>query len=168
MGFLSSLLGFLGFGTGIGVGLLIGYYFFIYFQPTDVKVGFLIPFSASSLMAFFWVISSRFSTFLAFFLEGFVIDLQVFATPRITLKPLVPSFPCFAKILVSLMEKFYDIFTSWTLLQPHVDFGLKLLGADVMSVPGLYRFVQETIKKQVANMYLWPKTLEVPIMDPSK
>jgi hypothetical protein len=34
-----------------------------------------------------------------------VIDLQVFAVPRITLKPLVPSFPCFAKILVSLMEK---------------------------------------------------------------
>jgi hypothetical protein len=27
---------------------------------------------------------------------------------------------------------------------------------------------QETIKKQVASMYLWPKTLEVPIMDPSK
>jgi hypothetical protein len=34
-----------------------------------------------------------------------VIDLQVFALPRITLKPLVPSFPCFAKIVVSLMEK---------------------------------------------------------------
>lgn len=34
-----------------------------------------------------------------------VVDLQVFASPRITLKPLVPSFPCFAKILVSLMEK---------------------------------------------------------------
>jgi hypothetical protein len=29
-----------------------------------------------------------------------VIDLQVFALPRITLKPLVPSFPCFAKIVV--------------------------------------------------------------------
>lgn len=27
-------------------------------------------------------------------------------------------------------------------LQPHVDFGLKLLGADAMSIPGLYRFVQ--------------------------
>ncbi|MCE3216018.1 Arf guanine nucleotide exchange factor syt1 [Datura stramonium] len=37
-----------------------------------------------------------------------------------------------------------------------------------MSIPGLYRFVQETIKDQVANMYLWPKTLEVPILDPSK
>lgn len=37
-----------------------------------------------------------------------VVDLQVFAFPRITLKPLVPSFPCFAKILVSLMEKVSD------------------------------------------------------------
>ncbi|KAL0356583.1 UNVERIFIED_CONTAM: Synaptotagmin-1 [Sesamum calycinum] len=85
-----------------------------------------------------------------------VVDLQVFAQPRITLKPLVPSFPCFAKILVSLMEK------------PHVDFGLKLAGADLMSIPGLYRFVQELIKDQVANMYLWPKTLEVQILDPTK
>ncbi|GKV24014.1 hypothetical protein SLEP1_g33676 [Rubroshorea leprosula] len=85
-----------------------------------------------------------------------VIDLQVFLAPRITLKPLVPSFPCFAKIYVSLMEK------------PHVDFGLKLMGADLMSIPGLYRFVQELIRDQVANMYLWPKTLEVGILDPAK
>nr|GMC52203.1 synaptotagmin-2-like [Ipomoea batatas] len=85
-----------------------------------------------------------------------VLDLQVFALPRITLKPLVPSFPCFAKILVSLMEK------------PHVDFGLKLLGADLMSIPGLYLFVQDIIKEQVGNMYLWPKTLEVQIMDPAQ
>ncbi|GLT42922.1 hypothetical protein SLA2020_168990 [Shorea laevis] len=85
-----------------------------------------------------------------------VIDLQVFLAPRITLKPLVPSFPCFAKIYVSLMEK------------PHVDFGLKLMGADLMSIPGLYRFVQELIRDQVANMYLWPKTLEVEILDPAK
>ncbi|GAU33633.1 hypothetical protein TSUD_310410 [Trifolium subterraneum] len=85
-----------------------------------------------------------------------VVDLQVFLIPRITLKPLVPSFPCFANIYVSLMEK------------PHVDFGLKLVGADLMSLPGLYRFVQETIKDQVANMYLWPKTLEVQIIDPTK
>ncbi|KAJ6840023.1 synaptotagmin-2-like [Iris pallida] len=84
-----------------------------------------------------------------------VIDLQIFAMPRITLKPLVPSFPCFANILVSLMEK------------PHVDFGLKLFGADVMSIPGVYRYVQKTIKNQVASVYLWPRTLEVPIMDPS-
>ncbi|CAL1388572.1 unnamed protein product [Linum trigynum] len=82
-----------------------------------------------------------------------VLDLQVFASPRITLKPLVPSFPCFAKIYVSLMEK------------PHVDFGLKLVGADLMSIPGVYRLVQEIIKDQVANMYLWPKALEIQVLD---
>lgn len=85
-----------------------------------------------------------------------VVDFQVFASPRITLKPLVPAFPCFATIYVSLMEK------------PHVDFGLKLLGADLMSIPGVYRLVQELIKDQVANMYLWPRTLEVPVLDPIK
>ncbi|KAJ4702147.1 Synaptotagmin-2 like [Melia azedarach] len=85
-----------------------------------------------------------------------VVDLQVFVSPRITLKPLVPSFPCFAKIFVSLMEK------------PHIDFGVKVLGLDAMAIPGLYSFVQELIKDQVANMYLWPKALEVQIMDPAK
>ncbi|KAJ1411686.1 C2 domain [Sesbania bispinosa] len=34
-----------------------------------------------------------------------VVDLQVCLAPRVTLKPLVPSFPCFANIYVSLMEK---------------------------------------------------------------
>lgn len=28
--------------------------------------------------------------------------------------------------------------------------------------------LQELIKDQVANMYLWPKRLEVQIMDPAK
>ncbi|KAF5733739.1 synaptotagmin-3 isoform X1 [Tripterygium wilfordii] len=84
-----------------------------------------------------------------------LVDLQIFVAPRITLKPLVSTFPCFAKIVVSLMEK------------PHVDFGLKILGGDVMSIPGLYHIVQETIKKQVASLYLWPQTLEIPILDAS-
>lgn len=82
-----------------------------------------------------------------------VVDVQVFATPRVTLRPLIDTFPCFSKILVSLMEK------------PHVDFGLKLLGGDVMAIPGLYRFVQDMIKEQIANMYLWPKNLEIPVVD---
>ncbi|KAL9402671.1 hypothetical protein Peur_006520 [Populus x canadensis] len=84
-----------------------------------------------------------------------LVDLQIFAAPRVALKPLVPTFPCFANILVSLMER------------PHVDFGLKILGGDVMSIPGLYRFVQEMIKKQVASLYLWPQTLDIPILDSS-
>ncbi|KAE9611433.1 hypothetical protein Lal_00011869 [Lupinus albus] len=84
-----------------------------------------------------------------------LVDLQVFATLRTTLTPLVPAFPCFAKIVVSLMEK------------PHVDFGMKISGGDIMAIPGLYRFVQETIQKQVVGQYLWPQILEIPIMDDS-
>lgn len=38
MGFFGTVLGFFGFGCGISVGLVIGYYLFIYFQPVDVKV----------------------------------------------------------------------------------------------------------------------------------
>jgi hypothetical protein len=30
----------------------------------------------------------------------------------------------------------------FTFLQPHVDFGLKLLGADLMAMPGLFGFAQ--------------------------
>lgn len=253
MGIVSTLLGFCGFGVGTSIGLVVGYYMFIYFQPTDVKdpvVRPLVEQDTKSLQRLLseiplWVKNPDYdrvdwlNKFLltmwpyldkaicktvktiakpiiaeqipkykidsvefeeltlgslpptfngmkvyvtdekelimelsmkwagnpniivaakAFGLRATVqvVDLQVFASPRITLKPLVPTFPCFAKIFVSLMEK------------PHVDFGLKLLGADAMAIPGLYSFVQELIKDQVANMYLWPKYLEVPILDPSK
>ncbi|KAJ4720772.1 synaptotagmin-3 [Melia azedarach] len=84
-----------------------------------------------------------------------LVDLQIFVAPRVTLKPLVPSFPCFANIVVSLMEK------------PHVDFGINILGGDVMSIPGLYQYVQKYIQKYVAGLYLWPLTLEIPILDAS-
>ncbi|KAJ4778675.1 Calcium-dependent lipid-binding (CaLB domain) family protein [Rhynchospora pubera] len=253
MGFFSSILSFFGFGIGISIGVVIGYYLFIYFQPTDVKdpkIRPLVELDSNTLDQMLpeipnWVKNPDFDRidWLNKFIEHMwpyldkaickmakeiakpiiaentakykidsvefetltlgslpptfqgmkvyitdekelimepsvkwagnpnitvvvkayglkataqVIDLQVFALPRITLKPLVPSFPCFAKIVVSLMDK------------PHVDFGLKLLGADLMAIPGLYRVVQEIIKTQVARMYLWPKVLEVPIMDLSK
>ncbi|XP_019450982.1 PREDICTED: synaptotagmin-1-like [Lupinus angustifolius] len=253
MGFFSAILGFFGFGFGISIGLLLGYFFFIYFQPTHVKDPEIKPLAEqdpitlqkmlpeiplwiknpdfdrvdwlNKFIEYMWpyldkaicktakniakpiiadqipkykIDSVEFETLTlgslpptfqgmkvyltdekelimepsikwagnpnvtlsvkAFGLKATVqvVDLQVFLAPRITLKPLVPSFPCFANIYVSLMEK------------PHVDFGLKLVGADLMSIPGVYRFVQELIKDQVANMYLWPKTLEVQIVDPTK
>ena len=37
MGFFSTILGLFGFGVGISAGLVIGYYLFIFFQPSDVK-----------------------------------------------------------------------------------------------------------------------------------
>ncbi|KAG9132942.1 hypothetical protein Leryth_026886 [Lithospermum erythrorhizon] len=253
MGIISTIFGAFGFGVGITIGLVIGYFLFILFDPTDVKdphIGNLVEQDSETLQRLIieipiWVKNPDYDRmdWLNKFLETMwpyldkaickqvkemakpiiteqiprykidsvefevltlgslppafqgikvyiteekeiimevnlkwagnpnvfvaikafglkatvqVVDLQVFAAPRITLKPLVPSFPCFCKILVSLMEK------------PHVDFGLKLLGADVMSIPGLYSFVQEIIKDQVANMYLWPKSLEVQILDHAK
>ncbi|XP_011083585.1 synaptotagmin-2 [Sesamum indicum] len=253
MGIISTVLGVFGFGIGVAIGFVIGYFLFIYYQPTDVKdpeIRPLVEKDSKSLqqllpeipiwiknpdydrvdwlnkfIEYMWpyldkaickmakkiaepiiaeqipkykIDSVEFETLTlgclpptfegmkvynteekelimelglkwaanpnilvavkAFGLRATVqvLDLQVFACPRITLKPLVPSFPCFANIHVSLMEK------------PHVDFGVKLLGADAMSIPGAYRIVQEIIKDQVANMYLWPKRLEVQIMDPAK
>jgi len=82
-----------------------------------------------------------------------LVDVQIFATVRVTLKPLIPIFPCFSKIVVSLMER------------PYVDFGLKLLGGDLMAIPGVYGFVQDFIKDQVSQLYMWPKALEIPVID---
>ncbi|MBA0813699.1 hypothetical protein Gohar_027527 [Gossypium harknessii] len=59
-----------------------------------------------------------------------LVDLQIFMAPRITLKPLVPTFPCFATVAVSLLGK-------------------------------------KTIKRQVASLYIWPQALEIPILDPA-
>ncbi|ESW09344.1 hypothetical protein PHAVU_009G119800 [Phaseolus vulgaris] len=253
MGFFGTIFGFFGFGFGISIGLTIGYFLFIYVQPSDVKDPEIKPLAEedsenvermipeiplwiknpdfdrvdwlNKLVEYMWpylnkaicktaetiakpiideqipqykidsvefeelTLGSLPPTFQGmkvyeteekelimevsvkwaanpniivavkkFGLKATiqVMDLQVFVLPRITLKPLVPSFPCFASIYVSLMEK------------PYVDFGLKLLGADLMSIPVLYKFVQELIKDQVANMYLWPKTLDVEVMDPTK
>ncbi|RWR96646.1 synaptotagmin-3 [Cinnamomum micranthum f. kanehirae] len=252
MGFLSVLLGILGFGFGLPLGLLVGYFLFIYVEPTDVKDPIIRPLhelDSKTLRALrneipHWVKNPDYDRvdwlnkfvldlwpFLdkaicgiirstakpifdqytgKFFIESIefdsltlgslpptihgvkvyetqerdlviepavrwagnpnitvvvnvfslqmtvqLLDLQIFFLPRVTLKPLVPSFPCFANVSVSLMDK------------PHVDFGLKLLGVDIMAIPGLYRFIQEFVKEQVASFYHWPNTLEIPILDGS-
>uniref|UniRef100_A0A0A0K0K9 SMP-LTD domain-containing protein n=1 Tax=Cucumis sativus TaxID=3659 RepID=A0A0A0K0K9_CUCSA len=227
MGFFGTILGFFGFGVGISIGLVVGYFLFIYVQPNNVEDHEIRPLLdedtirlqqmlpeiplwvkcpdydrvdwLNRFIEYMWpyldkaicktarnitkpIIAEQIPKFKidsvefeeltlgslpptfqgmkvystdekelimepsikwagnpnvlvvakAFGLKASVqiLDLQVFAAPRITLKPLVPSFPCFANIFVSLMEK------------PHVDFGLKLVGADLMSIPGLHQFVQ--------------------------
>ncbi|KAJ0663462.1 putative C2 domain, synaptotagmin-like mitochondrial-lipid-binding domain, C2 domain superfamily [Helianthus annuus] len=84
-----------------------------------------------------------------------LIDMQISASVRVTLKPFVPTFPCFSNIFVSLLDK------------PDVDFGLKVMGGDLMAIPGLYQFIQNIIKKYVASLYLWPQSLEIPVLDAS-
>ncbi|KAK4799848.1 hypothetical protein SAY86_025213 [Trapa natans] len=85
-----------------------------------------------------------------------LVDVQVFAIPRIILKPLVPIIPCFESIAVSLLEKVYAI-----------DFGLNIMKVDVMSIPGLYQYIQDIIRKQVASFYHWPQTVDIQILDSS-
>ncbi|XP_039844536.1 synaptotagmin-3-like isoform X4 [Panicum virgatum] len=45
------------------------------------------------------------------------------------------------------------------------DFGLKLLGGDIMAIPGLYHYVQDQISKQISVLYHWPKVIQIPILD---
>ncbi|GMY14757.1 synaptotagmin-3-like isoform X2 [Fagus crenata] len=252
MGFLGSLLGIIGFGIGIPVGLLLGFFLFIYVEPGDVEDPIIRPiheFDTNSLLdilpeiplwvkhpdydridwlnkllsdmwpyldkAICGIIRSTAEPLFAEYIGKFkiksvefkslglgtippsiygikvhetrenelvfeaavrwagnpnitlvlkllsfritlqLVDVQIFAAPRIILKPLVPTFPCFASVAVSLMEK------------PHLDFGLNLLGGDIMAIPGLYQYVQGTIRKQVASLYLWPQIFEIPILDGS-
>ncbi|KAJ0047097.1 hypothetical protein Pint_06025 [Pistacia integerrima] len=252
MGFVSSLLGILGFVIGIPVGLLVGFFFFIYSKPDEVEDPEVKPLVELDNIPLYellpdiplWIKSPDFDRvdwlnkflfdmwpyldkaicstirntaqpifaeyigkykieaiefgnltlgtlpptihgirvyetnekelvmepamrlagnpnmvlvikLLSFQITVQLVDLQIFAAPRLTLKPLVPTFPCFGKIAVSLMEK------------PHVDFGVKVLGGDIMSIPGLYQFIQKSIQKYVASLYLWPQTLDIPVLDDS-
>ncbi|KAJ8754096.1 hypothetical protein K2173_001994 [Erythroxylum novogranatense] len=252
MGLQSSLLGIIGFGIGIPIGLLLGFFIFLYSEPQDVKepvikaiqeldtcrlfeffpeipmwvkhpdydridwlnkyVCFMWPYLDRAISGMIrsmtapifeeysskfliksidfksltlgtlppimhgikvhesneeelvfetavrWAGNPNITLVLNFFsvpVTVQLLDVQVSAVLRITFKPLVPTFPCFSNILVSLLEK------------PHVDFGMKLLGADVMAIPGLYQFVQELIRKQIASLYLWPQTLSIQILDDS-
>ncbi|GMG99413.1 hypothetical protein Nepgr_001253 [Nepenthes gracilis] len=252
MGFVSSFLGILGFGIGLSIGLLVGFFFFVYSKPQDLEDPVIRPikeFDTIPLQDFFpeiphWIkspdyervdwlnkfifdlwpyldkaicntISSSTKPIFEEYIGKYLIkeiafenlclgtlpptlhgmkvyetnenelvmepaikwagnpnivlmvqllsiririqlvDFQVFFAPRIRLKPLVPTFPCFSSIVMSLIEK------------PHVDFGLKVLGGDIMSIPGLYQFIQETIKRQISSLYHWPQFLEIPILDGS-
>ncbi|KAI0499734.1 hypothetical protein KFK09_017942 [Dendrobium nobile] len=250
MGLVGTLLGIIGFGFGIPIGLLVGYFFFIIYSPRDVKEPIIRPLNEldseslykvlpeipawlknpdydrvdwmnrflfdmwpyldkaicnairSSTRAIFdqyigkyciesiefdnltlgsfppiihgvkvietqenellieprvrWAGNCNVSVALKLFSFKFTVqllDLQIFLAPRVTLKPLVPSFPCFSSITVSLVEK------------PFVDFGLKLLGVDIMAIPVLYRFVQDQIASEISNLYHWPNDLEIKILD---
>jgi hypothetical protein len=44
MGVISMILGFYGFGIGVSAGVVIGYFLFIYSQPSDVEVNVIYSF----------------------------------------------------------------------------------------------------------------------------
>ncbi|KAL7092076.1 hypothetical protein ACP275_12G143200 [Erythranthe tilingii] len=251
--FVDSLLGIIGFGIGIPIGLLLGFFIFIYFQPRDVyqdhvtksvdefdstslidlvfqlplwimspdyervdwvnriihdmwpyldkAVRGIIKTSAEATFAEYigqyciksicferltlgnippkihglkaqeskenelvldlalrWAGNSDIALVIKLFSLQFqveLVDFQISSATRIVLKPFVPTFPCFSGIAVSLMEK------------PKIDFGLRIMGGDVMSIPVFYQFVQEIVARQVAKLYLWPQTYDIDILEDS-
>jgi hypothetical protein len=68
MGVISTILGFSGFGIGVSAGVCIGYYLFIYFQPSDVKV---------NIIYYFLFYSIQFFVFLIFSLVCFILLLHL-------------------------------------------------------------------------------------------
>ncbi|KAA3464652.1 synaptotagmin-3-like isoform X1 [Gossypium australe] len=89
-----------------------------------------------------------------------VVDMQILVAPRVTLKPLVPTIPCFANASVSLLKRVtrdrLRIECSWR--------GSYVYTRSLSYYPGA---VPRTIKMQIASLYLWPQSLEIPILDPS-
>ncbi|KAF8403078.1 hypothetical protein HHK36_011172 [Tetracentron sinense] len=218
MGFLSTILGTIGFGIGITIGLLVGYFLFIYSEPRDVTdpiIRSLYALDSSALYDLLpeiplWVKNPDYDR--VDWLNKFIFDMwpyldkalcgtirsiaqPIFAEyigkfqirsiefETLSLGTLPPSIHGIKVYETNEKELVFEPLVKWAgnpnivlvlklfslriTVQPHVDFGMKILGGDIMAIPGLYRFVQETIKKQVASLYLWPQTLEIPILDGS-
>ena len=72
-------------------------------------------------------------------------------TVRIIFKPLMPYWPCFAGISVAFVGK------------PQVDFSLRLIGGELMSVPGLAHALNDLIKNRALALMIWPRCVVAPI-----
>ncbi|KAL9263372.1 Synaptotagmin-3-like protein [Drosera capensis] len=218
MGFVSTLCGILGFGIGLPLGLLLGFFFFVYSKPHVIKDPFVRPIqemdkeTLQELMQEMphWIKSPDYER--VDWLNKFIsemwpyLDKAICETIRSTAKSIFSEYIGMYQIQEIEFEelnlgtlpptfhgmKVYDTNENELVMepamkwagnpnivlvvkllslrirfQPHVDFGFNILGADIMSIPGLYQFVQKTIEKQIANLYHWPQFLEVPILSKS-
>lgn len=73
-------------------------------------------------------------------------------TVRLIFKPLVPQWPCFGAISVAFVGK------------PQVDFSLRLIGGELMSVPGLAPALHDLLKNRLLSAMVWPRRVYAPIM----
>ena len=82
-----------------------------------------------------------------------IADLIISGRLRITLKPLIGALPCFGAMDISLVSK------------PEIDFDLKLLGGDVLSIPGLGDWLRSFVAEVLADLLVYPKKLSIPMID---
>jgi hypothetical protein len=78
-------------------------------------------------------------------------EVQVSGTVRLTFGPLLPKFPCFGAISVSLMGK------------PTLAFDLRVVGSDITLVPGVAQALRSYFKGLLAAYLVWPRRITVAI-----
>ena len=78
-------------------------------------------------------------------------EVQVSGTVRLTFGPLLPKFPCFGAISVTLMGK------------PTLAFDLRVVGSDITLVPGVAQILRSYFKGLLAAYLVWPRRITVAI-----
>ncbi|KAG4910741.1 hypothetical protein JHK87_056857 [Glycine soja] len=193
MGLVSSFLGILGFAVGIPLGLFVGFFLFVYSETKHVKDPVVRPISELGPNALqellpeipLWVKTPDYER--VDWLNKFLLDTWPFLDTAICKIIRSRAQPIFSEYIGKYQIKAieFDKLSLGTL--PPTVCGIKVLETNgkelvmeqvikwagnpeiVLSVyvASLKITVQETIKKQVANLYLWPQTLEIPILDES-
>ncbi|KAK3271178.1 hypothetical protein CYMTET_20453 [Cymbomonas tetramitiformis] len=80
-----------------------------------------------------------------------VTELQGTACVRLIFSPLLPYFPCFGAISVSLASR------------PNLDFDLRVVGSDITLVPGVAPQLKKFLKDILTTLLVWPCQIVVPV-----
>ncbi|CAN1339199.1 SYT3 [Linum perenne] len=193
MGIFSTILGILGFSIGLSIGLVLGFFIFVYSKPKHVEdpvVKPLVELDSDALENILpelplWVKCPDYER--VDWLNKFILrmwpylDKAICAIIRTTAQPIFAEYV--GKYGVEAIDfehlslgtlpptvhgiKIFDTNENNLVLEtavrwagnPNITLMLKFMSLPIT--------VQETIKKQVASMYLWPHTLEIPVLDPS-
>lgn len=70
---------------------------------------------------------------------------------RIILRPLIPQWPLFARLHLSLLS------------EPYIDFTIKALGGTLGAIPGLEESLKRLTRRVLGEVMVWPKNLVIPI-----
>ncbi|XP_057989404.1 synaptotagmin-3 isoform X2 [Hevea brasiliensis] len=226
MGFLSTFLGVFGFGFGLPIGLLLGFFLFVYSHPKDVKDPVVRPLhelDSSTLQEIlpeipFWVKCPDYER--VDWLNKFLLDMwpyldkAICATIKSTTEPIFAEYIGKYKIEAIEFEhltlgtlpptihgvKVYETNEKDLVMEPAISttdsietstaylsmfckhcgvldgeaacrFWTKNSGrgcnVNTWPLPICSGAALEIIKKKVASLYLWPQSLEIPILDAS-
>ncbi|XP_056171070.1 synaptotagmin-3-like isoform X3 [Syzygium oleosum] len=191
MGFINSLLEIVGLGIGVPLGLVVGYFLFLRFEPKDVKDPLSRPlheFDTHSLLDLLpevplWVKHpdfhrvdwlNRFLRYMWPYLDQAICNL-IRSSAQPIFGEYVGSYQIkaleFEKLSLGTLPpaihgvKVHETNENELVLEPAIRWAGNPNIILVLKLLFLRIRVQEIIRKQIANLYLWPQTLEIPILD---